>query len=117
MNAVKQYGTPILIAAVLVMFGLRVLSSAVGTDVSPEKYGGYDWKTVRLIPIVDGGRLKPLDKLARTTLRLNSSSEVLKDADGKEYPAIVWLMEVISSEPKSDAAYRPALDHRNVQNR
>ena len=103
MNAIKQYRTPILIAAVLGLFGLYVLGSAVGTDVPPEKLGGYDWATLRQVPIVDGGRLKPFDTLARTTLRLNSSAETVEDEDGKKYPAIMWLMEVISYDARSDS--------------
>jgi ABC-type transport system involved in cytochrome c biogenesis permease subunit len=102
MNLLKSYGTPLLILLVLALFGLYVLGSAVGTDVPSKKYDGFDFASLRLIPVVEGGRIKPLDTLARTTLRLNNASEVFEDADEKKYPAILWLMEAMSTDKELD---------------
>lgn len=103
MNLLKHYGTPLLIAFTLGLFGLYMLGSAVGTDVPLQKYDGYDFATLRMVPIVEGGRLKPLDTLARTALRLNNASEVFEDADEKKYPAILWLVEAMSADAKNDS--------------
>jgi len=56
------------------------------------------------VPVVQGGRIKPLDTLARTSLMIISGrGESYIDADGQKQPAIHWLLTVMSSgERKKD---------------
>ncbi|MCZ2342487.1 MAG: cytochrome c biogenesis protein ResB [Bacteroidales bacterium] len=55
------------------------------------------------LPVLDGGRLKPLDTVARVNLRLISHREELKvTKDGKTstYPAIRWYLDLATSNPE-----------------
>jgi ABC-type transport system involved in cytochrome c biogenesis permease subunit len=54
------------------------------------------------LPVAHMGRIKPLDSLARTTLRaLTINSESAKTLDGKRVPAVQWLLEVMSGSEAS----------------
>ncbi|HLY09414.1 MAG TPA: hypothetical protein VKW04_08950, partial [Planctomycetota bacterium] len=50
------------------------------------------------IPVVDGGRVKPMDTIARTHLRIMSNKETFKDGDGPTRPAIEWLLDIEAEE-------------------
>jgi len=45
------------------------------------------------IPVVEGGRLKPLDTVARNHLRIVATKETFKDKEDVSHPAIVWLLD------------------------
>jgi ABC-type transport system involved in cytochrome c biogenesis permease subunit len=49
------------------------------------------------IPVVERGRGKPFDTLARTSLMIVSGRQTFKDDKGQRQPAIKWLMEVLTS--------------------
>lgn len=69
------------------------------------------------LPVVDGGRLKPLDTFARVHLRLITHAEEFTDTDGKKKPAIHWFFEVAAHEPglTSPAANVPVFRIENDQ--
>jgi ABC-type transport system involved in cytochrome c biogenesis permease subunit len=46
------------------------------------------------IPVVEGGRAKPMDTIARNYLRIVSNRETFKDKAGQSHPAIAWLLDV-----------------------
>jgi ABC-type transport system involved in cytochrome c biogenesis permease subunit len=46
------------------------------------------------IPVVNNGRIKPMDTIARTHLRIVANRETFRDKDGKSHPAIEWLLDV-----------------------
>jgi len=48
------------------------------------------------LPVVYQGRIKPLDTLARNSLRVISDRQTFVDEDGNRQPAIRWLLDVIS---------------------
>ncbi len=70
-------------------------------------YGGYlfgstpraklDLSEVARLPVVEGGRVKPLDTAARVDLRLINYSEQFRDPSGKLRPAIQWFLDTASS--------------------
>ncbi len=51
------------------------------------------------LPVVDRGRVKPLDTMARVTLMSISSRQTYQDESGRSQPAIKWLLEVMTSNP------------------
>ena len=53
-------------------------------------------------PVADHGRVKPLDTLARNSLRIISNSESFKDESGTRQPAIRWLLDVIADTDDAD---------------
>jgi ABC-type transport system involved in cytochrome c biogenesis permease subunit len=50
------------------------------------------------VPIVDHGRIKPIDTVARNSLLIISKEQTYRDANGQEQPAIKWLLEVMTSD-------------------
>lgn len=49
------------------------------------------------LPVAEGGRVKPIDTLARNTLQyLSARQEVLPSDDGERTPAIKWLLDTIT---------------------
>src|SRR5262249_42573977 len=48
------------------------------------------------LPVLDNGRVKPLDTLARTSLMLISNRTSYRDENGREQEPIKWLMDVMS---------------------
>ncbi|HEY7426926.1 MAG TPA: cytochrome c biogenesis protein CcsA [Gemmataceae bacterium] len=49
------------------------------------------------LPLLDGGRVKPFDTLARNSLMIVSGKQTFVDANGKEQPAVRWLLDVMTS--------------------
>ncbi len=57
----------------------------------------YNLEAFGRMPVVDGGREKPLDTVARVHLRMISGREEYEDENGKMQPAIRWYLEALSS--------------------
>ena len=75
----------------------------------PVQSKGMDVSEIGSLPVVDGGRVKPLDTVARTTLMTISNRSEFEDSTGKLQPAILWLMDVIGS---ADEVSSPAADYK-----
>lgn len=54
------------------------------------------------VPVQDGGRIKPLDSMARTTLMLISGKQDYKDENGRTQPALKWLMDVLTHNASAE---------------
>ena len=54
------------------------------------------------LPVVFEGRVKPLDTLARTSLRVVSNKQTYLDDDDQRQPAIRWLLDVITRPQVTD---------------
>lgn len=59
--------------------------------------GGFQLHEYAKLPVVDRGRVKPLDTLARTNLMVISGRQTFRDQDGHEQPAIRWLLDVTAN--------------------
>jgi ABC-type transport system involved in cytochrome c biogenesis permease subunit len=79
-----------------VVIGVAVLYlfSAVGRSGLPS--APLDLRSAAELPVVDGGRVKPLDSVARVYLRLISQKETVT-YEKEEIPAIQWFLDVASS--------------------
>src|SRR5205823_1670586 len=75
-----------------------------GRAAAPPAEGALRLRAAGQIPVVEGGRVKPLDTLARSTLLIVSGRQTFKDADGAEQPAIRWLLDTMSDDPETGAA-------------
>jgi ABC-type transport system involved in cytochrome c biogenesis permease subunit len=60
------------------------------------------------IPVVEGGRVMPLDTVARNSLMIISGKQSFTDDAGKSHSAIEWLLDVMTS-PGFDG---PAINHK-----
>lgn len=54
------------------------------------------------LPVVQGGRVQPIDSLARNSLRAISLSEELRLTDGSRQPAIKWLLDTVTESDEAD---------------
>jgi ABC-type transport system involved in cytochrome c biogenesis permease subunit len=51
------------------------------------------------LPIVDRGRIKPIDAMARTDLTLLSGRQSYYDDQKKEHSAVEWMLDALTSRP------------------
>ncbi|HVL13861.1 MAG TPA: cytochrome c biogenesis protein CcsA [Gemmata sp.] len=101
---------------VVALGGLMLLGAAMPRS-NP---GPMDLKGAGRLPVVDGGRLKPLDTVARVYLRKISAREQYANADGKMRPAIEWLLDALSTTYRPVAPDQmefrgPAAKHRVIR--
>jgi ABC-type transport system involved in cytochrome c biogenesis permease subunit len=76
-----------------------------GRAATPPADGPMHLREAGRIPVVDGGRIKPLDTLARSTLIIISGRQTVTDLDGgNRIPAIQWLLDVMAGDPADGPA-------------
>lgn len=72
-----------------------VVGVILGAGLIPmSDQSGMDWVGVGQLPVQTGGRIKPLDALARQSLLSMRGKQSVRLPEGGELPAIVWFMEV-----------------------
>lgn len=62
----------------------------------------FDLRQFGKIPVLVGGRVKPLDTVARNSLLIIRSKEALRMSDGREVSAIKWLADAFFNAPVAD---------------
>jgi ABC-type transport system involved in cytochrome c biogenesis permease subunit len=67
---------------------------------------GFQIHEFSKILVLDRGRLKPIDTVARANMMIISAKQTFKDENGKQQPAIKWLLDVMSSGFSSENAAR-----------
>jgi len=63
----------------------------------------FDYAAFAALPVVDQGRVKPIDTLARTTLAKLSDRESYRDAGGQKQPAVRWLLDVVAKPSAAES--------------
>jgi ABC-type transport system involved in cytochrome c biogenesis permease subunit len=66
------------------------------------------------LPVQEGGRIKPFDSMARTTLMLISGKQEYKDENGQTQPAIKWVMDVFTQKESAEKAKVFRIDNLDV---
>jgi len=106
MSYVRRYLPWIVVGLALVYVGFAMRSTG-----TPPKTPAY--VEAGKLPVHYLGRVKPLDTLARNSLLAISNRQTYRDADGKERPAMVWLLDLMTcivrggeSTPKLSAKER-----------
>ncbi len=66
------------------------------------------------LPVVDQGRLKPLDALARDSLQIISDRQTFVDERGDRQSAIRWLLDLIARPGESDTHRTFRVEHPEV---
>ncbi len=64
--------------------------------------GAPDLPTLGKVPVLVGGRVKPLDTVARNSLLIIHGKQELRLADGRRASAMQWLTEVLFDAPAAD---------------
>ena len=54
------------------------------------------------IPVLRGGRVKPIDSVARNTLLVLRSKRTALDENGNKVPAVHWLADVLFAPEQAD---------------
>ena len=76
------------------MIGLVVILWIAGTVRPPKPSSeGYDTPAFGRLPVLSGGRIQPIDTVARNSLRILSGKQVVRTSEGK-LGATRWLTEV-----------------------
>ena len=102
MNTLTKY-FPWLIVAAFTLY-------AAGKMVPKrETYKEFDLSAFGAIPVLDGGRVKPLDTIARTNMLAISGRSDFEDLKGDIRPAILWLLETLAW---GDPFAGPAAEYR-----
>jgi cytochrome c-type biogenesis protein CcsB len=70
--------------------------------VPKPKPGEFDLVAFGKTPVLVGGRLKPLDTVARNSLVIIRGKQTLLTADGKSLGAMRWLADVMFNAPVAD---------------
>jgi ABC-type transport system involved in cytochrome c biogenesis permease subunit len=94
MSFLKAYAHWIVLAAAGVLVAVQARPPSAHE-------GQIDLNEFGKLPVQHGGRIKPLDSLARSSLLLISNQQEFKDKDGHKHPAIKWLIEVMcATDPR-----------------
>lgn len=91
-----------LIPAVLALSAVWLAVKARPPALPPDR---FDFHAFGQLPVVDHGRYKPIDTLARTNLQILSGRPSFTDEKGVRQPALRWLLDLIA-RPESAARLR-----------
>jgi ABC-type transport system involved in cytochrome c biogenesis permease subunit len=101
-----------------VAIGALAVSLAIigmGFARSKAKFQGFDLYEFGRLPVVDEGRIKPLDSLAQETLlALSNRSTVLDEENKKTIPAIQWLLMTIARPEEAEKLHVIRIEHPDV---
>lgn len=75
---------------------------AAGLIPQKSKSGSLDLVSFGKIPVQVGGRVKPLDTVARNALLIIHTKQTLRLDDGRQVTAIEWLADTLFNAPISD---------------
>lgn len=85
----------------LIVLALGALYLA-STLVEPKNKAGYNLTDFGRVPVLVGGRIKPLDTVARTSILSIRGSQYIATPDGKSITPDAWLADVFFNPAKAD---------------
>ncbi|HEY2841509.1 MAG TPA: cytochrome c biogenesis protein CcsA [Pirellulales bacterium] len=83
--------------------GLAAMTVASGAKPKKSGVDQFDLQAFGELPVMYQGRIKPMDTLARNSLRVISDSDSYVNAEGHREPAIQWLLNVIADPTQAEA--------------
>jgi ABC-type transport system involved in cytochrome c biogenesis permease subunit len=78
----------------IVVLGLIYIVAAM---MPPSDSGAMRLHEFAALPVVEGGRVKPIDTVARVSLMVISGRQTFRDKNDREQPAVRWLLDVMSA--------------------
>jgi ABC-type transport system involved in cytochrome c biogenesis permease subunit len=83
---------------------LLVMAGWIAGNWMPPKAskGDFDLAKFGKLPVLVGGRVKPLDTVARNSLLIIHGKQELQLEDGRRLGAIAWLADVLFNAPTAD---------------
>jgi len=85
----------------LIVLALGALYLA-STLVEPKNKAGFNLTDFGRVPVLVGGRIKPLDTVARTSILSIRGSQYIATPDGKSITPDAWLADVLFNPAKAD---------------
>jgi ABC-type transport system involved in cytochrome c biogenesis permease subunit len=85
-----------------IIFAVAAGSIAVNWLPSKTAKGDIDFTTFGRIPVLVGGRVKPLDTVARNSLLIIHGKQELRLEGGRRLSAMHWLADVLFNAPVAD---------------
>lgn len=76
--------------------GLVAIWMGIHAQTPATRLGELNLYDFGQIPVVEQGRVKPFDTVARNSLRIISNRDRFRDENGHSQPAIRWLLDVIA---------------------
>jgi ABC-type transport system involved in cytochrome c biogenesis permease subunit len=89
------------------VLGLGVFWVAIAMAQPTDPPGQMHLQEFAALPVSHGGRIKPIDTVARNSLMAVSNRQTYYDKDGHSYPAVKWLLDVMTFS---------SLDNRAAEN-
>ena len=89
-----------------------ILDFAKGEPEVPTE--SFDLEGFSRIPVLRGGRVKPIDSVARNTLLVLRNKRTALDEQGNKVPAINWFAEVLFNPVQADKLKTFLIDHDQV---
>lgn len=83
-------------------------------DPPPAPDESFDLDGFSRIPVLRGGRVKPIDSVARNTLLVLRNKRTALDEDEEKVPAIEWFVRVLFSPDQADQLKTFLIDHDQV---
>ena len=83
---------------------LAVAAACIAANWLPSKTSkdDFDFGNFGQIPVLVGGRMKPLDTVARNSLLIIHGKQELQLEDGKRLSAMQWLTDTLFNAPVAD---------------
>jgi ABC-type transport system involved in cytochrome c biogenesis permease subunit len=100
---------PVLVVAV---FGGYLLSKS---RIPQSKPSEFNLKEFGELPVAHGGRVQPMDTVARTTLRTISGLEAFRDENGQQHPALKWFLDSATMSPDATKHRVFSIDNPEIQ--
>lgn len=97
----------------LVFMGGLLLAAGSLRTVKPLDVAA-DWQAFRELPALEGGRIKPLDSLARNSLLAIRGKSTWQDEQGRRRPAIEWLAQTLLAPELAARAPVFRIDHPDL---
>ena len=82
--------------------GALALAGAATALVPPRPVHGFDLEAFGRLPVLEGGRVKPLDSVARNSLLVIRGAQELQH-DGRTIGPTEWLLDVLFRQDVADA--------------
>ncbi len=85
-----------------IVFALAVIWLAATWWPHQRPKNDFDFATFGKVPVLVGGRVKPLDTVARNSLLIIHGKQELEIDDGRRLNAMQWLTDVLFNAPLAD---------------
>ena len=85
-----------------ILFVLAFLWAASSWRPSKAAPGAFDLAKFGKIPVLVGGRVKPLDTVARNSLLIIHGKQTIGLTNGKQLGAMPWLTDMLFNAPVAD---------------